>query len=32
MILEIIGYSLLIFHFSSPFWADKFMDYIGNKK
>jgi hypothetical protein len=30
MILDIIGFSLLAFHFSSPFWISKLMDYIGD--
>lgn len=32
MILDIIGYSLLALHFSSPIWADKLMDYIQTHK
>jgi hypothetical protein len=32
MILDIIGYSLLALHFSSPIWVGKFMDYIETNK
>ena len=32
MILDIIGYSLLALHLSSPIWADKLMDYFESTK
>lgn len=32
MVLDIIVYLLLAFHFSSPLWADKLLDYLESNK